>query len=62
MFDIFDESPDFETPYDLIKDLEEKDTQALAGKGESAESRRHKERAEIIKKWQKHPTGFYCVC
>lgn len=32
MFDIFEESPDFDIPYDLIAELEQKDNTALANK------------------------------
>lgn len=56
MFDIFEDSPDFEIPHDLIRELEIKESQASAGKGPSQAAIHDKERAELIKKWQRHPS------
>lgn len=54
MFDIFDESPDLDTPYDLIKSIEEKDAQFASTRGVLSADVHKKELADLVKKWQMH--------
>lgn len=54
MFDIFDESPDIDTPHDLIKSLEEKEAEFIATRGVLSADVHKKELADLIKKWQMH--------
>ena len=54
MFDIFDESPDLDTPYDMIKSLEEKEAEFTATRGVLSADVHKKELADLIKKWQMH--------
>ena len=54
MFDIYEESPDFDIPYDLIAELEERDLQAASNKLPSAEEMNTVAvNAEIVR-WRKH--------
>lgn len=54
MFDIFDESPDLDTPHDMIKSLEEKEAEFTATRGVLSADVHKKELADLIKKWQMH--------
>ena len=54
MFDIFDDSPDIEIPYDLIAELEKKDAEFLANKGPSAADKQQEVVDAAIKRWQLH--------
>lgn len=54
MFDIYEESPDFDTPYDLIAELEEKDAQFLANKLPSAEDMNKALINAEVARWRKH--------
>lgn len=54
MFDIFDDSPDIEIPYDLIAELEKKDAEFLASKGPSAAEKHQEVVNAAIKRWQLH--------
>lgn len=54
MFDIFDESPDFEIPYDLIAELEEKETSRLASKGPTGADLNSATITAAIQKWKRH--------
>jgi len=54
MFDIYEESPDIEVPYDLIAELEEKEALALASKGPSAQVLNQAVIKAAVEKWRKH--------
>eukprot|EP00596_Hydrurales_sp_CCMP1899_P004259 CAMPEP_0119041338 /NCGR_PEP_ID=MMETSP1177-20130426/11562_1 /TAXON_ID=2985 /ORGANISM="Ochromonas sp, Strain CCMP1899" /LENGTH=238 /DNA_ID=CAMNT_0007007309 /DNA_START=160 /DNA_END=876 /DNA_ORIENTATION=- len=54
LFDIYEESPDFDTPYDLIAELEEKDQQFLANKLPSAEETNQAVINADVARWRKH--------
>jgi len=54
MFDIYEESPDIEIPFDLIAELEEKENAALAGKPPSAASLNKAALTAAVAKWRKH--------
>ena len=54
MFDIYEESPDFDIPYDLIAELEERDLQALSNKLPSAEEMNTVAVNAEIARWRKH--------
>jgi small subunit ribosomal protein S15 len=54
MFDIYEESPEFEIPYDLLAELEEKDAATLANKGRSAMEMNKEQINTAIARWRKH--------
>jgi small subunit ribosomal protein S15 len=54
MFDIYEESPDFDIPYDLIAELEERDLAAASNKLPSAEEMNTASINAEIARWRKH--------
>lgn len=54
MFDIYEESPEIEIPYDLIADLESKEASALSSKLPSAASVNQATITAAVAKWRKH--------
>lgn len=54
LFEVYEESPDLEIPYDLIAELEEKESAALATKKPSAAYLNQIEVDNAVKKWRKH--------
>ena len=54
LFDIYEESPDIEIPYDLITELEAKEAAALANKLPTAASLNQVALTAAIQKWRKH--------
>lgn len=52
--ELYEDSPDFEIPYDLIAELEEKDKQWLANRPPSKMSQNKKEIAAAMQKYQRH--------
>jgi small subunit ribosomal protein S15 len=54
LFDIFEDSPDIETPHDLIAELQEKEAAFLASRGVSSEKLNQETINKAIKKWQVH--------
>jgi len=54
MFDIYEESPEIEIPYDLLSELEEKDAAFLANKGQSAMQLNRQQINAAIARWRKH--------
>lgn len=54
IFEIYEESPDFEVPYDLISELEEKETAAINNKLPSAADLNKANIKSAIEKWRQH--------
>ena len=54
MFDIYDDSPDIEIPYDLLSELEAKEAAALASRTASAEELNAASITKAIEKWRDH--------
>lgn len=54
MFEIFEESPDFEINYDLIKEYENKEAEALANKLPTAMDLHKSVIKAAVEKWRKH--------
>ena len=54
MYEVYEESPDFDVPYELIADLEAKEAAALATKRPSASELNQVEIRNAIAKWRKH--------
>jgi small subunit ribosomal protein S15 len=54
MFEVYEESPDLEIPYELIAELEEKEATALATKRPSASSMNKVVIDAAIARWRKH--------
>lgn len=54
MFEIFDDSPDIEIPYELISELEEREANALANAVPKAEAINKAKINESIVRWRKH--------
>ena len=54
IFEIFDDAPELEVPFDLITELTEKEAQFAATKTESSGSVHQRELQEIMGKWAKH--------
>ena len=54
MFDIFDDSPDFEINYDLISEYEKKDADKLANKGQTAAEAHAADIQAAVDRWRKH--------
>ena len=54
MFDIYEESPEIEIPYDLLSELEEKDAAFLANKGVSAMQLNQQQINQAVARWRKH--------
>jgi len=54
MFDIFDDSPDIEIPYDLISELQSKDAEFARAKGPSAADKQQEVVDAAVKRWRKH--------
>ena len=54
LFDIYEESPDIEIPYDLISELEAKEAAALAGKLPPASALNKEALTAAVAKWRKH--------
>lgn len=54
IFEIYEDSPDIEIPYDLISELEEKEAAALASKMPSAMELNDVNVKAAIAKWRKH--------
>jgi len=53
LFDIYEDSPDIEIPYELIAELESKEADAIANKGVSSAQLNEATIKAAIKKWQK---------
>lgn len=53
-FELYEDSPDFEIPYDLIAELEEKEAIAAANKKPSAMDQHKLKIAAAIQRWRKH--------
>ena len=56
LYDIYEESPDIEIPYDLISELEEKEAMAIASRGATGFDINSANVKSAIKRWQKHET------
>lgn len=54
LFEIYEDSPDLEIPFDLIAELEEKDSIAAANKGPSATIFNKANIDAAVAKWRKH--------
>jgi len=54
IFEIYEEAPDLETPYDLIADLERKESEAAAGKLPSGGELNKAVIDAAVAKWRKH--------
>lgn len=54
MFEIYEESPDFEVPYDLISELEEKEVAAINNKLPSASDLNRANIKSALEKWRQH--------
>lgn len=54
LFDIFEDSPDIETPHDLIAELEEKEAAFLASRGVSSMQLNQETIDKAIAKWRLH--------
>lgn len=54
MFEIYEDSPDLDIPYDLIAELEEKESAALAGKMPSAGELSKAQIKEVVARWRMH--------
>lgn len=54
MFDIFEDSPDFDIPYDLIKEYENKEMEAIANRIPSAFDINSAKIQQSIEKWRRH--------
>ena len=54
MFDIYDDSPDIEIPYELLSELEAKEANALASKTASAEQLNAQAITKAVEKWREH--------
>ena len=54
MFDIYEESPEIEIPYDLLSELEEKDAAFAASKGVSAADLSKIQINAAVARWRKH--------
>eukprot|EP00607_Mallomonas_marina_P008298 CAMPEP_0182419250 /NCGR_PEP_ID=MMETSP1167-20130531/3689_1 /TAXON_ID=2988 /ORGANISM="Mallomonas Sp, Strain CCMP3275" /LENGTH=265 /DNA_ID=CAMNT_0024594017 /DNA_START=49 /DNA_END=846 /DNA_ORIENTATION=- len=54
MFQIFEDSPDFEVNYDLIRELEDKEAEAIAAKVPSAAEVFALKVQAAVEKWRKH--------
>lgn len=54
LFEIYEESPDLEVPYDLIAELEEKETLAAANKVPSSSIFNQANIKAAVEKWRKH--------
>lgn len=54
MFEIYEESPDFETPFELIAELERKEADALANKVPSEADLNQVKIDEAVARWRKH--------
>lgn len=54
LFDIYEESPDIEIPYDLITEMEAKEAAAVANKKPSGASLNKVVLTAAIQKWRKH--------
>eukprot|EP00600_Ochromonadales_sp_CCMP1393_P006866 CAMPEP_0174976200 /NCGR_PEP_ID=MMETSP0004_2-20121128/12896_1 /TAXON_ID=420556 /ORGANISM="Ochromonas sp., Strain CCMP1393" /LENGTH=222 /DNA_ID=CAMNT_0016227195 /DNA_START=201 /DNA_END=869 /DNA_ORIENTATION=- len=54
IFEIYEDSPDLDIPYDLIAELEQKEAAAEAGKMPSAAELNNARIKEVIARWRKH--------
>lgn len=54
MYEVYEESPDIDVPYELIADLEAKEAEALATKRPSASELNQVEIRNAIARWRKH--------
>lgn len=54
MFDVYEESPELDIPYDLLAELESKDAAFLASKGPSASDANKVLIDAAVAKWRKH--------
>jgi small subunit ribosomal protein S15 len=54
MFEIYEDSPELETPYDLIADLERKESEAAAGKLPATSVMNQAVIDAAVAKWRKH--------